>query len=59
MLQELLSQCQQVKTVRLCLNLGGELNLPWTKKLDSKRLPTGSERRWVSRSRDGLLVLKA
>jgi len=27
-------------------------------KLDPSQLPTGSNRRWVSRSADGLLVLK-
>ncbi len=58
-LQELLERCKQVKTVRLCLILGRELNLPWAAKLDPKRLPTGSEQRWVGRSREGLLVLKA
>ena len=58
-LQELLARCRQVKTVRLCLMLGRELNLPWAAKLDPDNLPTGSARRWVGRSRDGLLVLKA
>ena len=58
-LQELLSRCKQVKAVRLCLTLGRELNLPWAVKLDSTRLPTGSDRRWVGRSKEGLLVLKA
>ncbi len=58
-LQELLARCKQVKTVRLCLTLGRELNLPWAAKLDAARLPTGSARRWVGRSREGLLVLKA
>lgn len=58
-LQELLGQCKQVKTVRLCLTLGRELNLPWAAKLDPTRLPTGSGRRWVGRSKEGLLVLKA
>lgn len=58
-LQELLSRCKQVKTVRLCLTLGRELNLPWAAKLDPKRLPTGSTQRWVGRSTEGLLVLKA
>lgn len=58
-LQELLERCKQVKTVRLCLTLGRELNLPWVAKFDPKRLPTGSDRRWVGRSKEGLLVLKA
>jgi hypothetical protein len=58
-LQELLARCKQVKAVRLCLTLGRELDLPWAAKLDPKRLPTGSEQRWVGRSKEGLLVLKA
>lgn len=58
-LQELLSRCKQVKTVRLCLTLGRELNLPWAARLDPTRLPTGSAQRWVGRSTEGLLVLKA
>jgi hypothetical protein len=57
-LRELLTRCTSVKTVRLCLQLGSELSLPWIKKLDPKVLPTGSNRPWVSRSGDGLLVLK-
>jgi hypothetical protein len=56
-LQDLLSRCRQVKTVRLCLTLGRELGLPWAAKLDPARLPTGSRGRWVGRSKDGLLVL--
>jgi len=47
-----------VKTVRLCLQLGRELSLPWSAKLDPAQLPTGSDRRWVSRTDDGLLILK-
>lgn len=58
-LQELLARCRQVKTVRLCLTLGRELGLPWVSKLAPERLPTGSQRRWVGRSKEGLLVLKA
>jgi len=58
-LQALLLQCRQVKTVRLCLALGRELQLPWVEKLDPSQLPTGSDQRWVGRSKDGLLVLKA
>ena len=57
-LRELLQHCTSVKTVRLCLELGRELSLPWSAKLDPTQLPTGSDRRWVSRSDDGLLVLK-
>jgi len=57
-LEELLKRCTSVKTVRLCLQLGRDLSLPWMKKLKPERLPTGSKRPWVSRSKDGLLVLK-
>lgn len=57
-LAELLKRCTSVKTVRLCLQLGRELSLPWASKLDAKTLPTGSNRPWVSQSRHGLLVLK-
>ena len=57
-LRHLLQHCTNVKTVRLCLTLGKELSLPWAKKLDAATLPTGSRRRWVSKSADGLLVLK-
>lgn len=57
-LRELLQRCTSVKTVRLCLQLGREASLPWVVKLDSATLPTGSDRPWVSRSADGLLVLK-
>lgn len=57
-LRELLKGCTSVKTVRLCLQLGREFSLPWIKKLDPAELPTGSGRSWVSRSADGLLVLK-
>jgi len=57
-LRELLKCCTNVKTVRLCLQLGRESSLPWVKKLNPAELPTGSERPWVSRSADGLLVLK-
>ena len=58
MLRELLKCCTNVKTVRLCLQLGREFSLSWIKKLDPAELPTGSERPWVSRSAEGLLVLK-
>ena len=57
-LHELLKHCTSVKTVRLCLHLGRELSLPWAAKLDPATLPTGSKRPWVSKSADGLLVLK-
>jgi hypothetical protein len=57
-LRELLKRCTSVKTVRLCLQLGREFSLPWMAKLDPDELPTGSNRPWVSRSEDGLLVLK-
>ena len=56
-LQELLEHCTSVKTVRLCLHLGREGGLPWIAKLEPAKLPTGSDRPWVSRSGDGLLVL--
>ncbi|MGH6870452.1 MAG: type IV toxin-antitoxin system AbiEi family antitoxin domain-containing protein [Rhizomicrobium sp.] len=58
-LRGLLKRCTSVKTVRLCLQLGKEGSLPWAAKLDPTKLPTGSNRPWVSRSAEGLLVLKA
>jgi hypothetical protein len=57
-LRDLLKRCSSVKTVRLCLQLGREQSQPWAKKLDPSQLPQGSDRPWVSRSDDGLLVLK-
>ena len=57
-LTDLLTRCTSVKTVRLCLQLGTEMSLPWAKKLNAKSLPTGSNRSWVARSKNGLLVLK-
>lgn len=57
-LMDLLKRCTSVKTVRLCLRLGRELALPWAGKLDESVLPKGSARPWISKSRDGLLVLK-
>jgi hypothetical protein len=57
-LRELLRACTSVKTVRLCLTLGDEFELPWAKKLDPNELPLGSLRPWVTRLPDGLLVLK-
>lgn len=58
-LRDLPQRCKSVKTVRLCLQLGREASLPWVAKLDPTTLPTGSGRPWVSRSAEGLLVLKA
>ncbi|MBK9251776.1 MAG: type IV toxin-antitoxin system AbiEi family antitoxin domain-containing protein [Proteobacteria bacterium] len=57
-LRELLERCTSVKTVRLCLLLGQKGSLPWISKLDPATLPKGSDRPWVSRSAEGLLVLK-
>lgn len=57
-LQDLLKRCTSVKTVRLCLQLGRELSLPWAAKLNPAELPTGSRSPWVSRLDDGVLVLK-
>lgn len=57
-LNELLQHCTSIKTVRLCLLLGREQSLPWMSKLDPATLPKGSDRPWVSRSAEGLLVLK-
>lgn len=57
-LRELLQRCTSVKTVRLCLQLGREGALPWVARLETASLPTGSDRPWVSRSAEGLLVLK-
>lgn len=57
-LMDLLKLCTSVKTVRLCLTLARELSLPWADKLDSEILPKGSARPWISKSKDGLLVLK-
>ena len=58
MLMDLLKRCTSVKTVRLCLTLARELSLPWAGKLDAAVLPKGSARPWISKSKDGLLVLK-
>jgi hypothetical protein len=55
---DLLKHCASVKTVRLCLQLGREFQQPWIGMLDAAQLPTGSDRPWVWRSADGLLVLK-
>ncbi|HYU69851.1 MAG TPA: type IV toxin-antitoxin system AbiEi family antitoxin domain-containing protein [Burkholderiales bacterium] len=58
-LVDLLKRCTSVKTVRLCLALGRELSLPWAGELDAAALPKGSARPWISKSKNGLLVLKA
>jgi len=57
-LRDLIRHCRSVKTVRLCIQLGREGVLPWAAKLDPETLPTGSNRPWVSKSAEGLLVLK-
>ena len=57
-LSDLLQHCTSVKTVRLCLQLGRELSTPWAAKLAGADFPTGSDRPWVSKTREGLLVLK-
>ena len=57
-LNELLQHCTRVKTVRLCLQLGQQKDMPWVTKIDTQALPRGSERPWIGRSPDGLLVLK-
>lgn len=57
-LMELLKRCTSVKTVRLCLRLEREFSLPWVGKLDETVPPKGSARPWISKSKDGLLVLK-
>ena len=54
----LLKRCTSVKTVRLCLTLARELSLPWAAKLEAAALPKGSAHAWVSKSKDGWLVLK-
>lgn len=56
-LQELLTRCNSIKTVRLCLQLGSELSLPWMAKVSREGLRTGSDRPWVSRGSQGVLVL--
>jgi hypothetical protein len=38
--------------------MGADLSLPWKAKLNPAKLPTGSNRPWVGRSGDQLLVLK-
>ena len=56
-MRTLLTHCTSVKTVRLCLQLGREVRALWVAKLDPSELPTGSNKPWVARTRDGLLVL--
>ncbi len=58
LLNQLLRACVNVKTVRLFLMLSRELELPHLRKLDPKRLPTGSKSRWVVKTKDATLVLK-
>jgi hypothetical protein len=48
-LNSLLEHCSSVKTIRLCLQLGRELQLPWVTKLDVEKFPMGSNRPWISR----------
>jgi hypothetical protein len=57
-LHELLQRCTSVKTVRLCLQLGRETLQRWATKLDPSHLPMGSDKPWVSRSAEGILILK-
>lgn len=57
-LLDLLKHCSSVKTVRLCLQLGHECQQLWVRELDPSQLPKGSDRPWVWRSVDGLLVLR-
>jgi hypothetical protein len=57
-LRTLLLACRSVKTVRLTLLLGAEVEAPWLAGLKGVALPKGSNSRWVMRSSDGLLVLK-
>lgn len=44
--------------VRQSLQRARELALPWAAKLGAAQLPTGNDQPRVSRSTDGLLVLK-
>lgn len=53
------SAFMSARSLRLCLQLGKESSLPSAAKLKPDKLPTGSNCRWVSRSGDGLLVLKS
>lgn len=60
LLGQLLACCTSVKTVRLCLTWARETNLLDVDALLTQyKLPTGSNRRWMSRLPDGsLLTLK-
>ena len=60
LLGQLLACCTSVKTVRLCLTWARETNLLDVDALLAQfHLPTGSNRRWMSRLSDGtLLTLK-
>lgn len=54
----LLAQCTNVKTVRLCVLLSRELGLPFADALSSAKLPTKGKGAWVSKTPEGWLVLK-
>jgi hypothetical protein len=58
LLNQLLRVCTNVKTVRLFLMLSRELELPYLRKLDLKKIPTGSKSRWVVKTKGTTLVLK-
>ncbi len=58
LLNQLLRACTNVKTVRLFLMLSRELELPHLRKLDLKKIPTGSKSRWVVKTKGTTLVLK-
>lgn len=57
-LLNLLGKCTSVKTVRLCLLLSQELNLPFADALLSANLTSKGKGAWVSRIPEGWLVLK-
>jgi hypothetical protein len=57
-LLRLLGQCKSVKTVRLCLRLSGEVDLPFAEALRAADLPTKGTGAWVSKTPEGWLVLK-
>ena len=55
-LGDMLQDCTSVKTVRLCLQFGRELSLPWVKKLDRAEMPNAAAERaawWAARSAAG------
>lgn len=58
-LLSLLQACVSVKTVRLCLTLSRELDLPFADALWAADLPRGGAGAWVSKTPEGWLVLKA